>query len=175
MKKYYNIILFTITVFILAVLDQISKMAAAKALKGNSGIPIWKDVLELYYLENTGTAWGLFEGARIFFLIVTIMIFILIVLFIIRIPFSKRMIPLLIDAILLGSGAVGNFIDRIMLGYVRDFIYFKFIDFPVFNMADVYVTIGICLFVFLIFFVYKDDEITSIIKPQKDGGNKTYE
>ena len=175
MKKYYNIILFTINVFILAVLDQISKMAAAKALKGNSGIPIWKDVLELYYLENTGTAWGLFEGARIFFLIVTIMIFILIVLFIIRIPFSKRMIPLLIDAILLGSGAVGNFIDRIMLGYVRDFIYFKFIDFPVFNMADVYVTIGICLFVFLIFFVYKDDEITSIIKPQKDGGNKTYE
>lgn len=175
MKKYYNIILFTINVFILAVLDQISKMAAAKALKGNSGIPIWKDVLELYYLENTGAAWGLFEGARIFFLIVTIMIFILIVLFIIRIPFSKRMIPLLIDAILLGSGAVGNFIDRIMLGYVRDFIYFKFIDFPVFNMADVYVTIGICLFVFLIFFVYKDDEITSIIKPQKDGGNKTYE
>ena len=95
--------------------------------------------------------------------------------FIYRLPFTKRNIPLLLNAILLGSGAIGNFIDRIFLGYVRDFIYFKWINFPVFNIADIYVTVGIGLFAILIFFVYKDEELTSIIKLQKDGGTKTYE
>lgn len=175
MKRYYNIVIFAISVFVLAAFDQISKIVAANALKGNSGIAIWDDVLEFYYLENTGTAWGLFGGARIFFIIITIIIFLFIAFFIYRLPFTKRNIPLLLNAILLGAGAIGNFIDRVFLGYVRDFIYFKLINFPVFNVADVYVTVGICLFAILVFFVYKDEELTSIIKPQKDGGTKTYE
>ncbi len=175
MKKYYNIMIFTISVFVLAALDQISKVFATNALKGNSSIPIWNDILELYYLENTGTAWGLFGGARIFFIIITTIIFLVIVFFIYRLPFTKRNIPLLLNAILLGSGAIGNFIDRMVLGYVRDFIYFKLINFPIFNIADIYVTVGIGLFAILIFFVYKDEELTSIIKPQKNGGTKTYE
>ncbi len=175
MKKYYNIIIFTISVFVLAAFDQISKILATNALKGNSGIAVWEDVLEFYYLENTGTAWGLFGGARIFFIIITTIIFLFIVFFIYKLPFAKRNIPLLFNAILLGAGAIGNFIDRVFLGYVRDFIYFKLINFPVFNIADIYVTVGICLFAILVFFVYKDEELTSIIKPQKDGGTKTYE
>ena len=124
MKKYYNIIIFTISVFVLAAFDQISKILATNALKGNSGIAVWEDVLEFYYLENTGTAWGLFGGARIFFIIITTIIFLFIVFFIYKLPFAKRNIPLLFNAILLGAGAIGNFIDRVFLGYVRDFIYF---------------------------------------------------
>ncbi len=175
MKKYYNIIIFAISVFVLASLDQISKILATNALKGNLSIPIWNDVLEFYYLENTGTAWGLFGGARVFFILTTAIVFLFIVFFICKLPFTKRNIPLLLNAILLGAGAVGNFIDRVFLGYVRDFIYFKVINFPVFNVADIYITVGIGLFAILIFFVYKDEELTSIIKPQKDGGTKTYE
>jgi len=164
MKKYYNIIIFFISVALLSLLDQITKIFAVQALKGNDGIPLWKDVLELYYIENTGTAWGLFGGARIFFIVITIIIFFVITFIIFRLPFSKRNIPLLINGILLGAGAVGNFIDRTMLGYVRDFIYFKLIDFPIFNVADMYVSVGICMFAILILFVYKDDEISTIIK-----------
>ena len=80
--------IFAISVFVLAAFDQISKIVAANALKGNSGIAIWDDVLEFYYLENTGTAWGLFGGARIFFIIITIIIFLFIAFFIYRLPFT---------------------------------------------------------------------------------------
>ena len=74
--------------------------------------------------------------------------------------------------VLIGAGAVGNFIDRMSNGYVVDFFYFKLIDFPVFNVADIYVTCGvICLF-FLILFVYSDkefDEISAAALGRKKG------
>ena len=57
---------------------------------------------------------------------------------------------------LLAAGGLGNFIDRLFLGYVRDFLYFKLIDFPVFNVADSYVTIGLVILIILIMFVYNE-------------------
>ena len=66
--------------------------------------------------------------------------------------------PLLITCTLLVSGAAGNFIDRVRFGYVRDFIYFKLINFPVFNVADCYVTVSVVLLIILILFVYKEDD-----------------
>ena len=70
---------------------------------------------------------------------------------------------------LLAAGGIGNFIDRLILGYVRDFLYFKAINFPVFNVADSYVTIGIIMLIILILFVYdeKDFEFFQFIK-EKD-------
>ena len=60
--------------------------------------------------------------------------------------------------VLLGAGAIGNFIDRLEFGYVRDFIYFKLIDFPVFNVADSYVTVAVIIFIILILFVYEEED-----------------
>ena len=68
---------------------------------------------------------------------------------------------------MLVSGAIGNFIDRVRFGYVRDFIYFKLINFPVFNVADCYVVIGCILFGILILFYYKDQEFDWVL--QKKG------
>ena len=59
---------------------------------------------------------------------------------------------------LLAAGGLGNFIDRLFLGYVRDFLYFKLIDFPVFNVADSYVTIGLIILIILIMFVYNEKD-----------------
>lgn len=60
--------------------------------------------------------------------------------------------------VLLAAGGLGNFIDRLFLGYVRDFLYFKLIDFPVFNVADSYVTIGLVILIILIMFVYNEKD-----------------
>ena len=76
-----------------------------------------------------------------------------------RMPVKKRYLPMRIVGILLGAGAVGNLIDRMMQKYVVDFLYFKLIDFPIFNVADCYVTMGAILLAILILFVYKDEEL----------------
>lgn len=143
----------------LTILDQWSKVAAAGALKGNKPLILIDGILEFSYLENTGTAWGLFGGGRVFFLVLTILIFAVILYVVFRLPKDRKYIPLLITSVLLGAGAVGNFIDRLFLGYVRDFVYLKWINFPVFNIADAYVTVGIVLFAVLFLFIYQEKDL----------------
>ena len=78
----------------------------------------------------------------------------------IRIPKERFYLPLLTIATVLAAGALGNFIDRFFRGYVIDFIYFSLIDFPVFNLADIYV---VASGIFLILFVctkYRDDDFS---------------
>ena len=64
--------------------------------------------------------------------------------------------------VLIASGAVGNLIDRVSLGYVVDFFYFKLLDFPIFNVADIYVTVGTALLVIFILFYYKEEDFNFI-------------
>ena len=73
--------------------------------------------------------------------------------------------PLLYTAAIVFAGAMGNFIDRVFRGYVVDFIYFSLIDFPTFNVADIYVTCGITVMVFLMFFRYKEENDFDFLKP----------
>ena len=76
-----------------------------------------------------------------------------------------RYLPLLLVCELIFSGAIGNFIDRVRQQYVVDFIYFSPIDFPVFNVADIYVTVGCALMVVLFLFYYKDEELGFLHRP----------
>ena len=74
--------------------------------------------------------------------------------------------------IFLSAGAIGNYIDRVSNNYVVDFIYFSLIDFPVFNVADIYVTVAIFFLLILILFYYKDedlDEIKNNLKVKRNG------
>lgn len=163
--KYF--IVFVIGTGVLTLIDQLTKIAAVKELKGQNPFVIIDEVFEFYYLENTGTAWGMFEGGRYIFLVLTVVILVLLCLFVLKMPLTKKYIPLHIVMILVASGALGNFIDRLVLGYVRDFIYFKLIDFPVFNMADVYVTISICSLIVMILFVYEEEDFYFLIPGKK--------
>ena len=140
---------------------------AADYLKGKSPFVIIDNVFELYYLENSGAAWGVMSGARYFFLILTVVIVAIVIYVSIKMPHTNRMVPLRGTLILLSAGAAGNFIDRLCFGYVRDFIYFKLINFPVFNVADIYVTVSVIIFAILILFVYKEDEFEFIKKNSK--------
>lgn len=147
-------------------LDQYTKALAVKHL-ADGPIPLIDGVFELRYLENRGAAFGMLQNQQTFFLIITILTLILITILYIRMPHTKRFLPLRICLVSIVAGAIGNMIDRVTLKYVVDFFYFKLIDFPIFNVADIFATCASILLIILLFFYYKEDDIDEIYKALK--------
>ncbi len=145
--------------------DQATKLLAVARLKDQAPFVLLPGVLELRYLENRGAAFGILQGQKIFLVLFTGLLSALIIYFYFRVPEGKRHLPVRIFLIMLFSGAIGNFIDRCRLDYVIDFIYFKLIDFLIFNVADCYVTIAVILFAIAILFVYKEEEMDFLFHP----------
>ena len=151
-------------VFFLVIADQVAKKLAYVYLKNQPSVSLIPGVLELHYLypENRGIAFGMFQGSVLFFAVVS-MLFLLVLIFVwMRIPKERFYLPLLTIAAVLASGALGNFIDRFFRGYVIDFIYFSLIDFPVFNVADIYVTVAAFAMIILGLFYYKEEDYNKI-------------
>lgn len=164
-----------IFILILVSIDQITKKLAVTHLsEGN--FKIIDKVLSLTLLEggNSGAAFGLLKGGFWFFLIVTVVVIILATYNLYRLPQKNKYTPLRLAIVLLLSGAIGNLIDRVctMLteghSYVVDFIYFELINFPIFNVADMYVTISATVIFTLIIFFYKDEDFELIFKNLKN-------
>lgn len=162
-KRYIHYLTAAITAILLVVLDQTTKYLAVIHLKDQPPYVILQNIFQLEYLENRGAAFGLFQDKRIFFYLSVILISVIVVWFYSRVPMDRKYMPLRICAVLLIAGAYGNFIDRIRLNYVIDFFYFKLIDFPIFNVADIYVTVSSFLIILLIFFYYKEDDLERIL------------
>lgn len=151
-----------VSILLLVLLDQWTKILAIRHLKGTSGISIWKDVFQLYYLENTGAAFGIFQGHQDVFLFVTFIALLLFIYIYEKLPFTSHFRLLRIGLSVLTAGAAGNMIDRFFRGYVVDFFHFQRIDFPIFNVADCYVCVAMAYFVILIFFYYKEEDFQQI-------------
>lgn len=147
-------------------LDQITKYLAVVHLKGKEAYVLWDQVFQLEYLENRGAAFGMLQNQQIFFFFSVILISV-VVWFYLRVPMEKKFLPLRLCAVFIMAGAYGNFIDRLRLGYVIDFFYFKLIDFPVFNVADIYVTVSTIVFCLLLFFYYKEEDLERIVRSRK--------
>lgn len=154
----------TIISAILIVCDQLTKYLAVTYLKGHSDIPILGDLLTLHYLENTGAAFGILNNQRLFFIILTVIFCCIFIYVFFKIPNKPRYRILSFLVLLIFSGAVGNFIDRIIHGFVVDFLYIKIINFPVFNVADIYITMSCIVMVIIFLFVYKDEDWDIIFK-----------
>lgn len=102
------------------------------------------NLLRFEYTENTGMAWGLFKNGTLILATVSALSCALIAWFIVK--YRKKMpTGVRLALIMILAGAFGNLVDRVFLGYVRDFIAFDFIEFPIFNFADSCVTIGAIL------------------------------
>ncbi len=154
-----------ITALILLVaIDQVSKILAEKYLK-QAPVDLIKGVLRMQYLENRGAAFGILQNRRWFFIILTTAFLIAMVYIWIRIPNIRTFRALRILCVLVSAGAIGNLIDRAALVYVRDFIYFVLIDFPIFNIADIYVTVSAFLMFILVLFYYKEEDF-SFLNPK---------
>ena len=156
MKKYLSAI---IGAFVLIFIDQYTKILALTHLKDQDPFVIWDGVFELCYLENRGAAFGILQNQQIFFLIMTAIVLVAIIFLYKRTPNTRRYLPLRLTAVFITAGAIGNMIDRIFRGYVVDFFYFSLIDFPIFNVADIYVTVTFFLLAVLLLFYYKDSEL----------------
>lgn len=157
-----RIILLTVD-FFLAILfiatDQLTKYYAVLMLKDQTPYSIMDGVFELHYLENNGAAFGILQGQKFFFLFIAVIILSMILYVLFKMPYQKKYIKLHITLVLIASGAIGNLIDRIRYDYVIDFLYFSLINFPVFNVADIYVTLAAFYLVILLLFVYKEADL----------------
>ena len=156
-----------ISAVLLIIFDQYTKNLAVAGLKGQEDIPIIKDIFELAYVENRGAAFGMLQNQQILFAVLTIAVLAGIVFVYLRLPVTKRFTPAKATLTLLTAGAIGNFIDRVTQGYVVDFFYFKLIDFPVFNVADIYVCVSVFFLAVLLLFYYKEEEIDEVWKGSK--------
>ena len=145
---------------IMIVLDQVLKLWTIENLQGAPSRVFIDGVLRLTYLENRGAAFGFlagFDGARILFTVVKIVLLLAIVAYYFWLPRDdKRLWAVRIPLAAVFAGGVGNLIDRVRLGFVVDMLAFEFVDFPVFNLADVFVTGGVFILAFVMLFVVKD-------------------
>lgn len=155
-------------IFLLTFLDQWTKYLAVLHLKGQENIVWIPGVFQLQYLENHGAAFGILQGKQWIFFLLTLVYLVVAVWIYFRIPRTKRYLLLHLIAILLTAGALGNFIDRVTQGYVVDFFYFSLIDFPIFNVADIYVVVSFIALVICILFVYKDEEFSFLQLKKKE-------
>ena len=159
--------------FLLILLDQGTKYLAVQKLKDQASFVLIPGVFELHYLENHGAAFGVLQGKKLFFIAITIVMIMLLIYVYGRLPSERRYYPLYGISIALFAGAIGNFIDRVLHNYVIDFFYFSLINFPIFNVADIYVTCAMVLFVILFLFYYKEadlDRLSALILPWKKCG-----
>lgn len=139
------------------VIDQITKAWARAALAENPVI-VWKNVFSFRLIFNTGASFGIFENRTMALTIFSIVGMIALGGLYAWLPRTKKMRPLRLMLTIIIAGGIGNIIDRIWMKKVTDMLSFDLINFPVFNVADIGVTIGAIVMCVLWIFYYKDED-----------------
>ena len=161
MRKKNKLMLFVDLIVTLVLLagDQFTKYLAIVHLKNKPAIILIDGVLELRYLENTGSAFGMFKNQKLLLLTVGFIFLAVILFFLFKLPGDKKFYAVHIALSAIVAGGIGNMLDRFRFDYVVDFIYFALIDFPIFNAADCYIVVFSILLFFLFMFVYKESDL----------------
>lgn len=148
----------TLYTAILILMDQISKYIIVKTMNIGESISVIGEVLQITSHRNYGAAWGMLQNQMIFFYIITIIVLIALIYF----YYKEAADNLLMQCglMLIFAGAIGNFIDRLFRGNVVDFIDTKIInyDFPIFNVADSCLTIGVFILLYELLFNQKEEK-----------------
>ena len=143
----------TFIILLLIALDQLSKLMVLRHLTGGGEVEIIPGFFRLLYVENRGAAFGILQEGRPLFIVITIAV----IGFLLYAIYRKREEvkgPLRVALVLILAGAVGNFIDRLRLHFVVDFLSFRFFghDFAVFNLADSFIVVGTILLMIYVLF-----------------------
>ncbi|AVQ32800.1 lipoprotein signal peptidase [Staphylococcus muscae] len=150
MKRQYYIGLSLIIFFIVVIADQLTKWVIATQMTIGESFNVIPHFLNITSHRNDGAAWGILSGQMGFFYLITIVIIVALVIFYIK--EAKNHMTMQVAITLLLAGAIGNFIDRVLNGEVVDFVdtvIFGY-DFPIFNIADASLTIGVAILVILL-------------------------
>ena len=147
-----------VAVFLTA-LDQFSKYLAVSKLKPLENVTVIDGFFDLTFVENRGAAFGILNGQRWFFILITIAVTIGVLIYLVK-AVKKNEVPkfLRFSIVLILAGAWGNAIDRLFRGYVVDYFEFTFINYPVFNVADIYVVVGTIVMALILIFFVKDEK-----------------
>lgn len=139
-------IYYVIALFVIAI-DQISKWLIVKNMELGTSIPIIDNVLYITSHRNRGAAWGILENKMWFFYIITVVFVVFIVFYMKKYAKTDKLLGISLGLIL--DGAIGNFIDRVFRQEVVDFIhvYIFSYNYPVFNIADSALCIGVVLII----------------------------
>ena len=134
---------------IIVLIDQVLKIVIDNILSINESIQVISDIFYITKVYNTGAAWSIFEGSQILLIIIAIVAFFLLLKYQIYFMENKRNI---VAFALIYGGLVGNLIDRVIYGYVIDYLHFFIFDysFPVFNLADIAIVVGFLLVIIAI-------------------------
>lgn len=142
-----NILIFSVA-FLTVILDQLAKFLIRQNFQLGQSIPIIKNMFHLTYITNSGSAFGLFKGFNLFFILFSIAVIGIVIYSTKRINENERALQLAVGLLL--GGTMGNLIDRIFYSSVIDFLDLRI--WPVFNVADSAVTISV---IFLIILLWK--------------------
>jgi len=157
-KKTLMIFLDILLGIFLVWFDQFTKGLAVSRLKGQPAYSLIDGVLELQYLENYGMAFGMLQNQKILILLMDIIFMLVLLFFLLKMPVTPKFRMIHVLLVFIVSGGVGNMLDRLRLDYVVDFVSFVLINYPIFNVADIYVvcaTIG--LFIMFLFVLKEKD------------------
>ena len=161
-KKIVQLLIDLFVFCVLVVLDQVTKLCAVKNLKDQPSVELIPGVFKLQYLENRGAAFGMLQNGKVFFVFAAVVMLTAIVFVLIKAPLSRKYRPWHVFLVMIASGGIGNMIDRLRLDYVIDFLYFSLINFPIFNVADIFVSVGTVLFLIFVFFFCKEEDLEFI-------------
>lgn len=161
-----NLVLGIFIILVLTLTDQLVKYFVQANMRVGETKALINDVFHITYVQNTGAAWSSFSGKIVFLLVITSILLILMIYAYIKLLVANKCKLLRIGGLFLISGACGNLIDRIARGYVVDMFDFRIINFPVFNVADIYVTCSIIFIIILFIFVIDEKELEAVFKPR---------
>ena len=159
MRKRNWIIIDLVIVFVLLALDQFTKQLAIEYLKDKPARVIIKNVFELNYLENHGSAFGMLQNQKFFLIFVGVLFMGIVLFFLLKLPENKKFYPVHVCLSAVIAGGIGNMIDRIRFDHVVDFFSFVLINFPIFNVADCYIVVAITILFILFIFVFKEEDL----------------
>ena len=131
------------SIIILIVLDQLSKLWIVNNIELGSIRPFLKGVFSLTYLQNRGAAFSMLQNQQWFFALIPIIVVGLAIYYLIKHIDGSWW--LLTGLVLVIAGGLGNFCDRLRLGYVVDMVHLDFMDFAIFNVADAYLSVGVVI------------------------------
>jgi len=144
--------LYLILTVIFITIDQITKYLTVQNLALFETKEIIPNFLSFTYIQNEGAAWSLLEGKMWFFYIITLIVIVFLLYYLYTEGRKNKILGIILSVIL--AGTIGNFIDRVLFQYVVDMIKLEFINFPIFNVADILLTIGVATLLF--YTVYED-------------------
>ena len=144
---------------ILVIIDQLTKYLTVENIASHEVVEVIPNILSFTYIQNSGAAFSILEGQMLFFYIVSMIVIAFLLYYMYTEAQNNKILGILLSIVL--SGTIGNFIDRLLYQYVIDMIQLEFVNFAIFNVADMFLTVGVALlFIYTLF----EDRINEYIQ-----------